>query len=258
MTTMAGTQPTSEAPRPVGRPPRISRQMIAEAAHELGLEGLTLRAVADRLDVSIAALYHHVSGKEEFLRLAVSRGIDLLDEAVTEAEDLDAPAVQRLECVVRRSVEVLVDNLPYVTLLLRVRGNTATELWALDRRRELDARTAALTAKAVADGLDVVGPVPGDTVFVKLRAGQYDAVVAMYHDQGHIPVKLLGFNVDPATGRWEALSGVNITLGLPIVRTSPDHGTAFGIAGTDQAHPGAMIAAIALAGRAVLHRATSA
>ena len=72
---------------------------------------------------------------------------------------------------------------------------------------------APTIAKAVADGLDVVGPVPGDTVFVKLRAGQYDAVVAMYHDQGHIPVKLLGFEVDPATGRWEALSGVNITLG---------------------------------------------
>jgi 4-hydroxythreonine-4-phosphate dehydrogenase len=79
-------------------------------------------------------------------------------------------------------------------------------------------------------GCGCFGPVPGDTVFVKLRAGQYDAVVAMYHDQGHIPVKLLGFSVDPATGRWEALSGVNITLGLPIIRTSVDHGTAFDIA----------------------------
>ena len=58
-----------------------------------------------------------------------------------------------------------------------------------------------------ADGLDVTGPVPGDTVFVKLRARQFDAVVAMYHDQGHIPVKLLGFDVDPATGTWRALSG---------------------------------------------------
>jgi 4-hydroxythreonine-4-phosphate dehydrogenase len=101
-------------------------------------------------------------------------------------------------------------------------------------------------AQAVADGLDVVGPVPGDTVFVKLRAGQYDAVVAMYHDQGHIPVKLLGFNVDPATGRWEALSGVNITLGLPIVRTSVDHGTAFDIAGKGIANPQSMIEAIDL------------
>ena len=67
---MAGTERSTQAARPVGRPPRISRQMIAEAAHELGLDGLTLRAVADHLDVSIAALYHHVSGKDDLMRLA--------------------------------------------------------------------------------------------------------------------------------------------------------------------------------------------
>src|SRR5215213_3196926 len=103
--------------------------------------------------------------------------------------------------------------------------------------------------RACADGLDVVGPVPGDTVFVKLRAGQYDAVIAMYHDQGHIPVKLLGFNVDPATGRWEALSGVNITLGLPIVRTSVDHGTAFDIAGKGIASELSLLEAVEYAER---------
>jgi 4-hydroxythreonine-4-phosphate dehydrogenase len=97
---------------------------------------------------------------------------------------------------------------------------------------------------AVADGLDVVGPVPGDTVFVKLRAGQYDAVIAMYHDQGHIPVKLLGFEVDPTTGRWEEMSGVNVTLGLPIIRTSVDHGTAFDIAGKGIANERSLIEAI--------------
>jgi len=104
-------------------------------------------------------------------------------------------------------------------------------------------------AKAVADGVNVVGPVPGDTVFVKLRAGQYDAVVAMYHDQGHIPVKLLGFEVDPATGRWQELSGVNITLGLPIIRTSVDHGTAFDIAGKGIANERSLIEAIEYAER---------
>ena len=83
----------------------------------------------------------------------------------------------------------------------------------------------------MADGHGVVGPILGDTIFVKLRAGQYDAVIAMYHDQGHIPVKLLGFKINPETGKWEDLSGVNITLGLPIIRTSVDHGTAFDIAG---------------------------
>jgi 4-phospho-D-threonate 3-dehydrogenase / 4-phospho-D-erythronate 3-dehydrogenase len=104
-------------------------------------------------------------------------------------------------------------------------------------------------AKAVADGLNVFGPVPGDTVFVKLRAGQYDAVIAMYHDQGHIPVKLLGFEVDPATGRWQELSGVNITLGLPIIRTSVDHGTAFDIAGKGIANERSLIEAIEYAER---------
>ncbi len=95
-----------------------------------------------------------------------------------------------------------------------------------------------------AEGLDVTGPVPGDTVFVKLRARQFDAVVAMYHDQGHIPVKLLGFDVDPATGTWRSLSGVNITLGLPVIRTSVDHGTAFDIAGKGVANEDSLIEAI--------------
>jgi 4-hydroxythreonine-4-phosphate dehydrogenase len=113
-------------------------------------------------------------------------------------------------------------------------------------------------ARAVRDGLRVFGPVPGDTVFVKLRAGQYDAVVAMYHDQGHIPVKLLGFSVDPATGRWEALSGVNITLGLPIIRTSVDHGTAFDIAGKGIASERSLIEAIEYAERLAAHRAAAA
>ena len=95
-----------------------------------------------------------------------------------------------------------------------------------------------------AQGIDVAGPVPGDTVFVKMRARQFDAVVAMYHDQGHIPVKLLGFSVDPKTGAWEALSGVNITLGLSIIRTSVDHGTAFDIAGKGVASERSLIEAI--------------
>ena len=96
-------------------------------------------------------------------------------------------------------------------------------------------------------GVAVSGPLPGDTVFVRALAGEFDAVVAMFHDQGHIPVKLLGFKVDKASGRWSSLSGVNITLGLPFVRTSVDHGTAFDIAGKNLASPQSMIEAIELA-----------
>ncbi len=110
-------------------------------------------------------------------------------------------------------------------------------------RHDIDV-TAPVVAARRAAGEDVTGPVPGDTVFVKLRAGAYDAVIAMYHDQGHIPVKLLGFSVDRATGRWTGLSGVNITLGLPIVRTSVDHGTAFDIAGRGIAEATSLVEAV--------------
>ncbi len=100
-------------------------------------------------------------------------------------------------------------------------------------------------------GFDVSGPWPGDTVFIKLRAGEFDAVVAMFHDQGHIPVKLAGFNVDPRTGVWQAIGGVNITLGLPILRTSVDHGTAFDIAGKGIASADSLVEAIEYALRLV-------
>ncbi len=110
-------------------------------------------------------------------------------------------------------------------------------------RHDIDV-TAPVVEACRNEGMRVDGPVPGDTVFVKLRAGQYDAVVAMYHDQGHIPVKLLGFGVDKKTGQWTALSGVNVTLGLPIVRTSVDHGTAFDIAGRGIAQASSLLEAI--------------
>jgi 4-hydroxythreonine-4-phosphate dehydrogenase len=89
-----------------------------------------------------------------------------------------------------------------------------------------------------ARGIDVSGPFPGDTVFVRARRGDFDVVVACYHDQGLIPVKLVAFG-----------QAVNVTLGLPIVRTSVDHGTAFDIAGKGVADPESMIAAVLLAAR---------
>lgn len=113
---------------------------------------------------------------------------------------------------------------------------------------------APAVAEYQAQGHAVSGPWPGDTVFIKLRAGQYDAVVAMFHDQGHIPVKLLGFSIDPATGVWQSVSGVNITLGLPILRTSVDHGTAFDIAGSGMANAESMVQAIEYAQRLVRGR----
>lgn len=96
-------------------------------------------------------------------------------------------------------------------------------------------------------GINVDGPIPPDTVFAKARGGQYDLVVAMYHDQGHIAMKVAGFNYDENTEQWTSVSGVNVTLGLPIIRTSVDHGVAFGKAGEGRANPESMIQAIKMA-----------
>ena len=104
--------------------------------------------------------------------------------------------------------------------------------------REDDEVIAPAVAARREDGIDVAGPFPGDTIFVRAMRGEFDAVVACYHDQGLIPIKLVAFG-----------QAVNVTLGLPIVRTSVDHGTAFDIAGKGVADPSSLIEAIQLAVR---------
>lgn len=97
-------------------------------------------------------------------------------------------------------------------------------------REEIEEINPAVEA-AKAEGINAFGSLPADTVFSKANGGMFDIVVAMYHDQGHIPLKLLGFVYDQEKQSWQAVQGVNITLGLPIIRTSVDHGTAFDQAG---------------------------
>jgi 4-hydroxythreonine-4-phosphate dehydrogenase len=97
-----------------------------------------------------------------------------------------------------------------------------------------------------AEGIAVTGPLPADTAFVRAAAGEFDAVVAAYHDQGLVPVKLLAFG-----------KAVNVTLGLPFVRTSVDHGTAFDIAAAGRADPGSLLAAMRLAVELVARRTTA-
>ena len=110
-------------------------------------------------------------------------------------------------------------------------------------REEIDILTPAIE-ELCAEGIDASGPFAADTLFHERARAGYDAALCCYHDQALIPIKTLYFD-----------EGVNMTLGLPIVRTSPDHGTAFGIAGSDRANPGAMIAAIAMAAAAAAQRA---
>ena len=104
-------------------------------------------------------------------------------------------------------------------------------------REEIDIIAPAI-AEMRAEGMNVSGPHPGDTVFMQARLGKFDVVVAQYHDQGLIPIKYMGLD-----------RGVNVTLGLPFVRTSPDHGTAFDIAGQGVANPASMVNAIRMADR---------
>jgi 4-hydroxythreonine-4-phosphate dehydrogenase len=112
-------------------------------------------------------------------------------------------------------------------------------------REEIDYIQPAIAALRE-DGIDATGPFAADTMFHARARATYDAAICCYHDQALIPIKTLYFD-----------EGVNITLGLPIVRTSPDHGTAFGIAGKNQAEPGAMIAAIRMAAEAAAQRCTT-
>jgi 4-hydroxythreonine-4-phosphate dehydrogenase len=107
---------------------------------------------------------------------------------------------------------------------------------------------------ARAEGLQVFGPLPGDTLFSRARGGEFDIVVAMYHDQGHIPVKTLGFEYDEAAGRWTGLSGVNVTVGLPFLRVSVDHGTAFDRAWKGTANHESMTEALEVAVRMLERR----
>ena len=93
-------------------------------------------------------------------------------------------------------------------------------------------------------GINVEGPVPPDTVFVKCRAGLYDIVVAMYHDQGHIPLKLNAFQWDEEKKQYQSVRGINCTIGLPVIRVSVDHGTAFGKAGEGRANADSTLDAI--------------
>ena len=110
---------------------------------------------------------------------------------------------------------------------------------------EIEEITPAVEA-AKKEGINVVGPLPSDTIFSQARGGEYDAVVAMYHDQGHTAMKTAGFVYD-GEGHWSSISGVNVTLGLPIIRTSVDHGVAFDKAGDGKANPQSMIQAIKMA-----------
>lgn len=118
---------------------------------------------------------------------------------------------------------------------------------------EIEEITPAIEA-AQAEGIDVCGPVPPDTLFSKALGGMYDIVVAMYHDQGHIPVKVIGFKYVSTQKHKNKIEGINVTLGLPIIRASVDHGTAFDIAGKSIADETSLVTAIEYAQKIAINQ----
>lgn len=119
------------------------------------------------------------------------------------------------------------------------------------REEEEEILPAIEAAKTL--GINAEGPVPPDTLFSKANGGWYDIVVAMYHDQGHIPLKVIGFVWNDTMQKWQSVSGVNITLGLPIIRVSVDHGTAFDMVGKGRANEESLVHAIEYAAKMALY-----
>lgn len=126
--------------------------VAVEVFNERGYDGTSMEHLSKAAGISKSSIYHHVRGKEELLRRAVDRALGGLFGILEEPGARQGRAVERLEHVTRRTAEVLMAELPYVTLLLRVRGNTATERWAMERRREFDQRVAELLRRAAAEG----------------------------------------------------------------------------------------------------------
>lgn len=182
---MYATRMADDKPRR-GRPGYDLETLLAVAValfNERGYDGTSMDDLARRLGVTKAAIYHHVSGKEELLRLAVNRALDGWSAAAGRAAALDAPAIERLEALVRGTVAVLEAELPCVTLLLRVRGNTATERDALARRREFDRLVADLVKEAERDG--DIRPDVDPAVTARLLFGMVNSLTEWYRPPWH-------------------------------------------------------------------------
>ncbi|NUO99130.1 MAG: TetR/AcrR family transcriptional regulator [Nonomuraea sp.] len=185
---MTTTEPAGPTPRRGRGRPGYDQAAILRAAVELfnrkGYDATSMGDLAKELGLTKPAIYHHVTSKEQLLGQALDDALDELTAAVAAASraEAGATAYERLRAVVRRSVEVLVAHQPSVTLLLRVRGNSEVELAALERRRWLDDRLAALVADAVAEGAlrDDVPP----ALVSRLVFGMVNSLVEWYRPGG--------------------------------------------------------------------------
>lgn len=190
----------SQTPPRRGRPGHSRESLLAGAVavfEERGFEATSMDDVAARLGVTKSALYHHVRGKNELLRLALDRALDGLFAVTGEPGVRQGRAIDRLEHLVRGSVRVLAAELPFVTLLLRLRGNSDVERAALQRRREFDRFTGDLVRAAVAEG-DVRADVD-PALLGRLLFGTVNSLTEWYRPDGPLSADALADAVVAAT-----------------------------------------------------------
>lgn len=191
MTTAPPTRATKR-----GRPGYDLESLLAVAVklfNERGYDGTSMEDLSRKLGITKSAIYHHVPSKQELLRLSVNRALDGLFEIVAELETVEGRAIQRLEHLVRASVAVLVERLPFVTLLLRVRGNTKVERDALARRREFDHIVTSLVTQAVEEG-DLRADIDPATA-ARLLFGMVNSLIEWYRPRGGIGAEALADSV---------------------------------------------------------------
>ncbi|RBY90373.1 TetR family transcriptional regulator [Blastococcus sp. TBT05-19] len=175
-----------------GRPGHSLDSLLAVAValfNERGYEATSMEELAGRLGITKSAIYHHVPSKVELLRLAVDRALDALFAVTEEPGATTGPAIDRLEHVVRRSVRVLAAELPSVTLLLRLRGNSAVERAALQRRRDFDRLVTGLVRDALEQG--DVRPDVDPAVLSRLLFGTVNSLTEWYRPEGDLAPEVL-------------------------------------------------------------------
>ncbi|MDR0403730.1 MAG: 4-hydroxythreonine-4-phosphate dehydrogenase PdxA [Treponema sp.] len=225
-------------------------------AAELALEGRIAALVTGPINKEALNLAgHHYAGHTEILAdLTKTRDYAMLlccgplrvvhvtthVSLVKAVELVKAPRIFRVIQLAREGLRLLGCSAPRIAVAGLNPHASENGLFGGEEKLEI----VPAVEQARSEGIDIEGPLPPDTVFVKAMGGQFDGVIAMYHDQGHIPLKLAGFTLDTSGDAKTRVSGVNCSLGLPIIRTSVDHGTAFDRAGKNCSSEQSMVEAI--------------
>jgi AcrR family transcriptional regulator len=174
-------QPASKRGRP-GYDQRAILEIAVDAFNEFGYDATSMGVLASRLSLSKSAIYHHFASKEELLELALNEALDALEGVLRDKESQTGRAIDRLAHVLRGAVEVLAARLPFVTLLLRVRGNTVVERTALERRRAFDRAVSALVVEARDEGSRRRAIDPRSVT--RLLFGMVNSIVEWYRPEG--------------------------------------------------------------------------